>query len=105
MPPSIHPGGELIEWHRDGEPSEIKRECLVSAVRQLAAAAILARHWPKQSGNRQDVALALAGSLVRANFEEAKAEEFIRAVCRAAGDEEANLNYSRHGLNLAVSVD
>jgi hypothetical protein len=45
-PGSIHPDGEKIEFERAGEPARVKSDQLVKCVKRLAAAALLARHWP-----------------------------------------------------------
>ncbi len=94
VPPSIypvdpekgHPTSEPCVWHRHGEPSHIDVEVLRVAVRSLAAASLLGRHWPK--GSRHDAALALAGGLLRAGCSEERVELFIRGVCAAADDRE-----------------
>jgi hypothetical protein len=87
VPPSIHPSGEAILWQQDGEPAQISAEELQTAVGRLAAASLLARHWPAL-GSRHAAALALAGSLLRAGWTEDEVTAFIGAVVHAAGDEE-----------------
>jgi DNA polymerase-1 len=85
VPPSIHESGERVVWHSFGDPAEVDIDDLRQAVRKIAAAALLARHWPKQ-GSRQDTALALAGGLARAGWSGADIETFVRAVVTAAKD-------------------
>ena len=47
VPPSINlRTGELVEWDCDGEPTSIDGDELARAVAQVAAAALLGRHWP-----------------------------------------------------------
>jgi hypothetical protein len=87
VPPSVHPSGERVEWERDGEPAHIRGEELAEAVKRLAAAALIARHWPKQ-GARQDAALALAGGLVRLGWPADETIAFVHAVADVAGDDE-----------------
>jgi len=87
FPGSTHPSGEKIEWYEDGEPTWISSEELKTASGKLAAAALLARNWPAE-GSRQNAALALAGGLSRAGWDENEAAHFIEAVAIAAGDEE-----------------
>lgn len=88
FPGSAHKDtGELIEWAEHGDPAAVSEGDLLRPVRRLAAAALLALHWP-QEGSRQDAALALAGGLLRAGWPESEAAGFVEAVCRAAGDEE-----------------
>ncbi len=90
VPPSIHPSGERVEWDRFGEPAHLAGDALVAACRTLAASALLARHWPKAAGSRQDVALALAGGLLRAGWDEDRTAWFIGKVAAAGGDDEAD---------------
>lgn len=88
FPGSVHPSGEPVEWHNVGEPKPIDAEQLAAAVRTLAAAVLLARHWPAV-GARHDAAMALAGGLLRSNrIPQDEVEGFIRAVAEAAGDSE-----------------
>jgi DNA polymerase I-like protein with 3'-5' exonuclease and polymerase domains len=88
-PGSTHESGERVEWDRFSTPAELPAEDLENAVARVAAAALLARHWPAEGG-RQDAALALAGGLCRAGWDDERVEKFIRAVCTAAGDEEVD---------------
>jgi hypothetical protein len=89
-PPSMHPTAkERVRWEKDGEPARVKPETLLRSVGEVAAAAILARHWPEE-GSRQDFALALAGGLLDAGWEQEDVETFLVAVSVAAGDEEGD---------------
>lgn len=72
--PSTHPSGDGYLWHAEGmrQPSEIGALELESRLRELATAALLARHLPplrdsktNGGGGRHDYALALAGFLLR----------------------------------------
>ncbi len=87
VPPSVHPSGERVRWERAGEPGRIGAQALARAVAKVAAAALLARHWPAQ-GSRDEAALALAGLLVRGGWDVVSADDFSRAVAHVAGDEE-----------------
>ena len=88
FPGSTHKDtGEVVQWYEDGEPAHVSAPDLLQAAKHLAAATLLAEHWP-QEGSRQDAALALAGGLLRARFTKDKAMQFIEAVCIAAKDEE-----------------
>lgn len=88
VPPSVHPSGEPIRWTEDGPPSVVPTEDLRQAVKPLAVAALLARHWPAP-GSRQQTALALTGGLLRAGWNEEDVAHLIGAITYAAGDEEA----------------
>jgi hypothetical protein len=87
VPPSIHPSGELIEWERRKHPAKVDGTELRIAVARHAAATVFARHWPSQ-GSRSAVALALAGTLLRAGWDELEVGDFVAVVARAANDEE-----------------
>ena len=56
----------------------------------LAAATLIARHWPTE-GSRQKAALALAGGLLHSDWDKQTTEDFIVAVGSAAGDEELSM--------------
>lgn len=88
VPPSIHESGEPLEWQTKGEPAVLETQSLVEAVSRVAAAVLLARHWP-MPGLRHDASLALAGMLLRSGWSQTKVAQFIESVALAAGDEEA----------------
>lgn len=90
VPPSTHPSGERVEWANGffGDPAQIDSEELRTRVARLAVACLIVRHWPKGSGSRQHIALALSGSLLQAGWEVDEVSEFILAVATVAGDEE-----------------
>jgi hypothetical protein len=89
-PEKGHPKEERCIWHRQGEPSHVPIAELLQAFREVAAASLIGRYWPK--GSRNAAALALAGGLLRAwgmELEDVeRVETFIRAVCAAAKDDE-----------------
>ncbi|MGH7486676.1 MAG: bifunctional DNA primase/polymerase, partial [bacterium] len=87
FPGSTHHSGESIAWDDEGEPAKVKGADLKQAAAKLAAAVILARAWPPESG-RHDAALALSGFLKRCvGWENAEIKHFIKAVATAAGDD------------------
>jgi hypothetical protein len=86
FPGSVHTSGEPIEWDEHGQPRQIQTDVLLSNVKRLAAATLLARYWPK--GSRHYVSLALAGALLRKEWQEHEVTAFIRAICETASDEE-----------------
>jgi hypothetical protein len=98
--PSVHPSGEAYRWSRSGlQPEEISAEELVSACQGLASAALIARHLPERrdnrtggGGGRHDLALAIAGFLLRRRLPEETVLKILRAAWDArgfAGDERA----------------
>jgi hypothetical protein len=74
-------------WDQEGEPARIEAGELVLRAGRLAAAALLARHWPAP-GARHEASLALAGGLLRAGWTADELAAFVWAVARAAGDDE-----------------
>ena len=88
FPPSIHPSGEVVTWHEEGEPTRVAYGALRAAVAKVAACVLLARHYPPQ-GCRQYAAMALAGWLLRAGWGREEVSEFVLALAGLAGDEEA----------------
>jgi len=88
--PSMHPEGEPYEWEGPFEPAAVHGDELERSAKQLAAAALLVRHWPKEAGSRHDIANAFSGALLRANWSEAEVCDFIGRIARAAGDEEVD---------------
>lgn len=87
VPPSTHPSGEQITWHSEGEPRTVSGEDLIRGVRRLAAAALLVRHFPSK-GTRDETAMAIAGTLLKAGWSDEEAEHFIEVVATDAGCED-----------------
>lgn len=87
VPPSVHESGERISWSNAGlhDPTVIEGIELLTKARRLAAASLLAKHWPQGSG-MHNVAILIGGCLARAGFTTPEVGVFIEAVCRAAGD-------------------
>lgn len=86
FPPSVHVSGEQISFASEGDPARVQRGELLVAVKQLAAASLLASHW--NPGSRHNMSMALAGGLLKAGWGEGKVEHFIQGVCIAANDNE-----------------
>ena len=88
FPPSTHKDtGESISWDRFGDPAVVTLVALQQSVREVAAVALLARHWPAK-GTRQDTFLALAGGLLRAGWGQDRVERFVEALAAATRDDE-----------------
>lgn len=87
VPLSLHPSGEFYEFQSNGDPALVEGATLSRAVAHVAAAALVARHWPAK-GQRHDAALSLEGMLVRGGWTGEQIKAFILAVATAGGDEE-----------------
>lgn len=88
VPPSIHQTSEVIRFEAgfDRHPSNVDAEVLVAAVRRLAAAVLLVRHWPKAGAGRHNAMLALAGALQRGGWTEEDVLRFCLGVYRTLND-------------------
>lgn len=84
----VHVGGEVIQFEPgfDREAANIDFGELARQVSRIAAAALLARHWPAAGHGRHECELALAGCLARAGWNLDDAERFVLATYRAAPD-------------------
>lgn len=91
VPPSVHPEGEEVRFESgcDASPANIDADKLEQAVARVAAAALLARHWPAEKSGRNPAFLALAGCAARAGWSLDQAQTFIRAIYRALWGPEA----------------
>ena len=91
VPPSVHTkDGQTVRFEsgKDGLPSMVDGATLNMAVRYLAVACILAEAWPKQSGNRHNLALAIAGGLLRGGVSKDDATTILHQASKTAGDDE-----------------
>ncbi len=85
FPPSTHSSGEPIGWagRGPGEIADVDGAELIRCARRLAAAAELARNYPK-AGGRHDAAFVLGGFLARCGLTPAQAAVFAEAVGAAS---------------------
>ena len=84
FPGSVHPSGEHVDWYEDGPVAEVSANNILLAVRRVAAAALLARHWPTEGG-RHDAHLTLTAVLARAGWTASDTAHLVEAVSQAAG--------------------
>lgn len=85
MPPSTHPSNESIKYARERDPREIEEHVLHACVREVALAALLARHWPG-SGARHTLAGLLAGFLLHAGLDGPAVTRIIKTAAIIAKD-------------------
>jgi hypothetical protein len=103
-PPGVNEDGEEIVWHYYDRPADVDLDRLQAAARKVAAAALLARHWPAK-GSRDEAAMALSGGLVRAGWPEEEVSKFTEAVAVAAGDEEYRKRAGKAGPTTRKQED
>ena len=87
LPPSIHPEGERFEINADRPFTNISKRDLERRVNRVAAAALLARLYPR-GGGRHDFIHALVGALVSSRWRADDIYVFVGAVLDAAGGKE-----------------
>lgn len=85
LPPSGHPSGDILEWVTERAPDTITPDALTTAVRYVALAALLARHWPG-GGARHHMVGHLAGFLLHAKIKDFLVVEIIRIAATLAKD-------------------
>jgi hypothetical protein len=114
VPTSMHPSNEKIRFEpgRDGEAATVQATVLEQSVGRLAAAALLARHFPEPKSGRNDAFLALAGILARARWKSEDAVAFNFALYRilfgpkadrAACSAEVKSTFMKHGAGEDVT--
>ncbi|WP_375687981.1 bifunctional DNA primase/polymerase [Pseudooceanicola sp. LIPI14-2-Ac024] len=100
FPPSTHPSGEKVQWHIGAisaplvEPEELLKLCGV-----IATLSVVSMAYPNIAGERDEIAMMLAGVLVRAGFEDELIDDLIECVATLGGDEEA---HKRRGKSSAT---
>ena len=84
FPGSVHPSGEHVDWYEEGPIADVSADEILLAVRRVAAAALLAKHWPTEGG-RHDACLTLTAVLIRAGWTASDTAHLVEAVSQAAG--------------------
>jgi len=91
FPPSKHEGtGALIQWQSKSiEPHVISVKALKTKTGQLATACLIAQEWPRESGRRNELAMAVSSCFLRS---EDLSVEFVQLLLQKiafiAGDPE-----------------
>lgn len=89
LPPSGHPSGDVLAWVIERPPLTMTQEDLYAAVRSVALAALLARHWPG-SGARHAAVGHLAGFLCQGGIDSPTVVEIIKAAASIGGDSDVH---------------
>ncbi len=84
-PPSEHPSGDVLSWEVERDPLTMSPEDLAGAVRAVAIATLLSRHWPG-AGVRHQATGHLAGFLCQGGIDPAMVVRIIQAAATIAGD-------------------
>ena len=112
FPGSTHPSGEAIEWAEDGDLAVIREVELRRHVRELAAVALIAKHWPAGphkdtdgaavAGGRHDANLKVAGWLTRCGWSPDRVARSLELVSIAAGADPEKAKRRALGSEAAV---
>lgn len=91
-PSSIHPEGEAVSFvpGYDRAPATVDGELLARRTAWIAAASLLARHWPAAGQGRHFCELALARVLVRGGWPLSDIETFVVATYHAVRDHDSS---------------
>ena len=92
VPDSMHPSGEQLSWTK-GFPDKFPEHDWNDLLKKAAVCAFLAvvfKMYPTQSGSRDNICLALAGALLRADLTPEEADNLIIYIAEQKGDEEAH---------------
>lgn len=91
FPPSVHPSGEPVAVQSSAiQLPEMKWADAHLRCGIAALLALLGRCYPKQSGCRDELAMAMARVLIEAGLDDATCDKLLVAWARGGGDEEAD---------------
>jgi hypothetical protein len=94
LPPSIHPSGDVLSWAIERDPMTMLGDDLFGAVRSVAIAALVARHWPGHGATHVAIG-PLAGFLSQGGVDSPTVIDIIKAAATiAGGDVKDCLNYA-----------
>jgi hypothetical protein len=84
LPPSGHPSGDVLAWVIERAPLTMTPEDLYGAVRSVAIAALLIRHWPGHGATHAAVG-PLAGFLCQGGVDSPTVIEIIKTAATLSG--------------------
>lgn len=98
LPPSVHANGERVVWThpanfgQDGvsPPQEYPFAALEKRLNLIAVLSVVLRNYPRVNGNRDEICLALSGTLLTAGYSAHDADRLVTMVAELAGDEESS---------------
>ena len=90
VPPNIHVSGEPITWEQFDECSYVNSDKIVEIAKKIALVSLLAKKYPKQAGNRDEICLALTGALIRNDYDVEETNTIVKIIAGISGDEEVN---------------
>lgn len=94
VPPSIHPSGQKVEWvggvKVPPDPAAVDFDELLRYAGLLAFSAVVARAYPRTNGSRDEICMALAGTLLKAGMPEHQVDLVLERIAKLADDEESH---------------
>ena len=89
IPPSTHPGGDVLRWEVEEEPARVDAQGLRSLVVAAAIATYLSRLWPKNGPltNQHDLAGLVAGYLIDRGVAPPAVGKIVEIAATVAGDD------------------
>lgn len=97
LPGSTHPSGEEVRFAQDEGVGSPPPDALKQGAGYLAAASLLLRNW--ESGIKDDLATALAGVLLRSDWEPERVNKFIGIISTEAGDKDTQAKLKAERLH------
>lgn len=89
LPPSIHESGERVVWrYQSATLPETEKDALTARLGLLAFLSVVLRTYPRTSGSRDEICLALSGALLSAGLPPEQADHATKLVAQLAGDEQ-----------------
>ena len=86
FPPSIHPMGEAIEFAEFGDAGNATRAGLMDSLTSMSICGIVVPLY--QEGKRNDIVLALSGTLLSRGKSEQVVLRLVEVICEVTGDQE-----------------
>lgn len=91
LPPSVHETGEVRSWSAYvAEVPEVEASSLIERAGETAFLTVVAHAYPSQAGQRDEVCLAITGTLVcHSSLTDEEIDSIVQKIAENAGDEEA----------------
>lgn len=90
FPPSIHPSGETVEWEsRFEDIPQMEQTELLKRCGLLAALCVFAKFYPREAGERDEICMMLASTLLQAGHLPEDVDRMVMGIASYAQDEEA----------------
>lgn len=99
VPPGEHSNGDRVVFTRGGELPEFEYEDVLVVLGRIAFTAVVLRRYPRTDGNRDNICMALTGTLIDAGLTDEETDSVVSLVAKLAGDEE----HEKRGTKAAAT--